>query len=181
MSKIIDLTNDEGMAAASVAVLQQFRALQKGWLAQGKDTSYPPRSISQTWGDRIEGMLAEVAVCKALNVAWFAGIAGLNGADAGSRILIRSTPIKYMHSGHHFVTLRDSNKHPNAASVAVAGCWPRWTIIGWVSVADAMRPEWLRTKEQGSTEDSYWVPMASLRIDWDELAKYVDRVPPILQ
>lgn len=155
---LLQLTADEGMAAGSAGLLQQLRAARNG-MRHDHGVLVPSRGDARRMGETINGMMAEYALCKTLNISWTAGAAGINTADAcDNRLLIRSTD---MLDGHLLITVQETMKFPNAAYALVVGSWPTFHFAGWCWVRDAVRDEYLRRRGSGSTIDAYWIPQTS--------------------
>lgn len=167
------LSFDEGMAVAAAAVVQQFRATSKG-LKRDHGVIVPERGEARRMGERINGMMAEYALCKKLDVSWHAGVAGLKTGDiCGNRLFVRATD---MNTGHLMITAQEARDFPDAAYALMVGFWPMFRLAGWCWVRDAVQDRWFRRRGDGSTIDAYWIPQAGSGIlhDFEALREFAD-------
>ena len=67
----VELTVDEAMAAGTVGLLQMLRKIRHA--RNGDHGGISKRKVRERWGDTINGMMGEVAACKALSRAWSPG------------------------------------------------------------------------------------------------------------
>lgn len=170
----IVLTADEGIAVAAAAVLQQMRAAQKGWQGSDHGTRVTERGAARRMGETINGMMAEYALCKALNVAWEAGVKGLRTGDVSERLFVRSSDFE---EAHLLVTAQEAREFPSADYALMIGAWPHFRFVGWAPIADLCRPDLYRARGERSTMDAYWIPQdSSLLRDFASLQAVVENL-----
>lgn len=144
----VTLTPAELSVAALVGVQRQIQVLANG-----------ARLVAgQTWEDHwtrgVEGAAGEMAAAKALDRYWDCPIGTFRcGGDIGA-LQVRTR------SQHDWDLIVRPQDRPGDVFVLVTGCAPRYRVHGWITGADAMRPEWLR--EHGGRPAAYFVPRTAL-------------------
>jgi hypothetical protein len=102
----------------------------------------------------IQAAAAELAVAKALNRYWVAGVNTYTMPDVGRNIEVRCT--KYP-NGKLAIRDRDQDDRP---FVLVRGIIPTFEIVGWIYARDAKQEQW---KEAMTWGEAYMVPEDALR------------------
>lgn len=144
----VQMTWQELMVAAQVGAMRRVGSIRRG---MNKNVH---ASVSD-WATDTNGALAEMAVAKALDIYWGAHTMTMKSPDVGS-IQVRSSSHK---SPHLIVRHNDAD---NELFILVQTSPPDCEIIGYLSGADAKRPEYWR---QGTGEGvgAWWVPHDKLK------------------
>ena len=153
--KTIELSFEEGLAAAVQGSVQMMRAIRDGTVGcdhGGKSG----RELRERWAQAIQGQMAEHAISKALGAYPVASKDGIHGDDPGGWA-IRSTPWR---QGHLVVNESELPEADAKRFVLVVGHWPTFDIVGWMHGRDARRDEWWRPHERPA---SWWVPQSALQ------------------
>lgn len=151
----IELSFEEGMAAAVTGSVQMMRAIRSGKVGHDHG-GRSGRQVRERWAQAIHGQMAEHAVCKALGLYPIASVDGIGGDDPGG-YAIRSTP---WNDGCLIVNQSELPEADDKRFLLVVGHWPRFRLAGWLYGAEARRDEWWRPDER---PPSWWVPQSSLR------------------
>ncbi len=107
------------------------------------------------WQTDIEAAGAELAVSKALNLHWNAGVNTFRAPDIGENLQVRWTPLI---TGSLILRETDGDL---AYYVLVVGCMPDMQIAGFIRGRDGKKGRWL--KSPGGRPPAYFVPQEALR------------------
>lgn len=148
--KEIEITNDEAMAASSIATLQMLR---KVTMSRKTDHgSFSKRRFRERLGDTFLGLVGEIAVSKYLNKSWSPGGSKVSTGDVSNSIEVRTTDHP---DGHLLVYDRDNDE---SVFYFVVGDFPKMSIVGKIKAKDAKQPKYMRD----SDPPCYWVPQSDL-------------------
>lgn len=148
----IQLTKSEFFQAAQVGLMRRIASR-----ARCLSHQYGLQDSPTAWGLDIEGACGELAAAKAIGVYWHGSINNWTLPDITGRwsIEVRTTARQ---SGRLIVRPEDSDE---SLFVHVTGLAPAYTVHGWISGADAKRPEWLHAPADRPA--AYFVPSQALR------------------
>jgi|SRR6185312_15705097 len=150
MSTYLDVTLEwyELLAAATVGLHRQLSALRD---ARPDRHGY---SGEDSWGVHIEGAAGEAAFAKCMDRYWGGPIDSFKvGGDVGA-IQVRTR------SRHSYELIVRPDDRDSDTFVLVTGRAPTFRVVGYISGADAKRPEFLRT--HGDRPAAYFVPHSAL-------------------
>ena len=137
----IELTWLELFSACMVGVVRRISSLRNPDIVNRRF------SDKGDWQIDIEGAIGEACFAKYQNLYWSMGVNTFKDPDVGTW-QVRGTSY---HKGHLIVRERDG--HDAIALVATSGMGG--TLIGWIKIEDAKKPEFWN-------EDSWWVPQKIL-------------------
>ena len=171
----VRITADEGLMCLSVGSIQYLRAEQKNVAGMDHGTWVPERGTVRKLGEKLNGLMAEYALCSMLGVPWRAGVQGIGGTDA-EHVMCRSTE----HArGELFVPVTEALEFPDTAMAMVTGSWPIFKFAGWLPMADIPqngklyhrgdRHEIIKIKIE---QESYWVSQAKLLPSIESLREF---------
>ena len=143
---LIELSEQEVLHAISIGGKRQWEALKKG-LADKHGFE------GDGWEVHIEGAMGELAVAKALNIYWDAGVNTFKTPDLGP-LYIRTR------SQHHYDLLIREDDDNEAPWILATGRAGKYHIHGWIRGKDAKKPMWSRT--HGNRPRAYFVPKSAL-------------------
>lgn len=147
----VALTTAEMIEYGSAGIARCANAMEKQRKgAHGFNRDY------ERWQIDVEGLLAEAAAAKALNLPYAPTVGSLDTADGdiGPGLQVRST--KY-NTGSLLVHDRDPEDH---YFILVTGVYGVYDIRGWIQAKHAKQPEWWKTyKGRGA----YWVAQQYLQ------------------
>jgi hypothetical protein len=143
---LIKLTEQEALHAISVGGKRQWESIKKGL-----DDKHGFQGDG--WEVHIEGAMGELAVAKALNVYWDAGINTFKTPDIGP-LYVRTR------SQHHYDLLIREDDDNEAPWVLTTGRRGQYQIHGWIRGKDAKNPLWAQT--HGGRPRAYFVPKSAL-------------------
>lgn len=147
----IALTTEEMIEYGSAGIARCANAMEKQRKgAHGFNRDY------ERWQIDVEGLLAEAAAAKALNLPYSPTVGRLDTAegDIGKGLQVRST--KY-NTGSLLVHDRDPEQD---TFILVTGVYGVYDIRGWIKAIHAKQPElWKTYKGRGA----YWVPQSMLQ------------------
>lgn len=145
----IVLTPSELQVAASVGVARHVQALR-----EGRPDRHGARA-DDGWSLHIEGAAGEMAAARAMGRYWDAPVGTFkHGGDVGA-IQVRTR------SQHLYELIVRRDDRSEDTFVLVTGRAPRYRVHGWITGADAKRPEWLQA--HGGRPPAYFVPHNALR------------------
>lgn len=141
---VIELTKGELIATALAGAFRQARGLAE------KDAH---NFVGDGWAIHINGVGAEIAVARALNVYHdvFSPSRDRTTGDVAG-LGVRSTP----HAEGHLIVYRAD---PPGIYVLAVGAVPRYRVAGWIEKADACQGRWWNA---AARDPSFWVPQAAL-------------------
>ncbi len=148
---IVNLTPDEGYAAAAVAAAQQIRSVL--YDREHDHGGHSRRGQRKRWADTIHGLMAEMALAKALQITWTPGGTRVTTGDVGDKIEVRATEHP---AGHLLVYPKDSDAAP---FVLMVGHFPEFRIAGWVYGREAKHSDYWRDDKD---PPCFWVPQRVL-------------------
>ena len=143
----IDLTPAEMYMAASIGVARHIAACVKHSAnAHGADNEHG-------WQYHIEGACGELAVAKALDIAWSPTINTYKSAGDVGLLEVRTR------SRHDYeLVVRENDK--DATFILVTGVAPHLIVRGWINAKDARMPEWFVS--HANRPPQFYVPHAAL-------------------
>ena len=146
MSTEVTLSWHEAAMASHVGWMRQLSAVKAGKSdCHGYD--------GEGWSEHIEGACGEMAVAKMLGIFWDGSVNTWKANDLpGLQIRTRSR--------HDFDLIVRPHDDDQACWVLVTGRCPEYRVHGWISGADAKRPEFLKT--YGGRPAAYFVPAEEL-------------------
>lgn len=149
--KEVTLTWSEVHMASTIASTRHLKALQKG---------RPDRHGAPTGPEGLkihfEGACGEVAFAKATGRYWSAPVDTFKEPDFAPDIQVRTRSLHI----YELIVRPDDADNERFVLVTSEEC-PYFRIVGWITGAEAKRPEWLAT--HGGREPAYFVPHAALR------------------
>lgn len=146
MSDVVTLNWHEVATASHVGWMRQIKALQS-------DKHNTHGYTGEGWSEHCEGACGEMAVAKYLERYWNGSVNTWKSDDLpGIQVRTRS-----QHDYQLIVRPRDDDQ---AAFVLVTGRSPSYRVRGYITGADAKRPEWLQT--YGGRPAAYFVPTLNL-------------------
>jgi hypothetical protein len=152
----VDLTPEEMRRWAYAGVDRRISAMAMGRKgAHGFDREF------EAWQIDIEGLLAEAAVAKALNL-WFSPITGeldTHLGDVAPGIQVRSTRHGYDKTNIGNLLIHDSDKDDDRF-ILVVGSYGKYRIAGWIHGRDGKQEKW---KRQHKGRWAYWVQQENLK------------------
>lgn len=113
------------------------------------------------WEADVEGACAEMAAYKAVGRYWLprTDLTKAKGGDGGPWDVRRRSKQHY----DHLIRVNDAE---DRAHIMVAGCCPRFRVVGWIWGHEARRDEWWHN--HGNREFAWWPPQEELH-DLSEL------------
>jgi hypothetical protein len=152
----VELTYDELTRWAHEGVNRRISAMEaKRRGAHGFDRQ------AEAWQIDVEGMLAEAAVAKALNV-WFAPVTGKLDTQLGDvlpGVQVRSTRYGYDRTDKGFLLLHKTDNDSDRF-VLVCGAYGKYRIAGWIEAGHAKDEKlWKCYRERWA----FWVPQSWLK------------------
>jgi len=127
---IVKLSDAEMHMALAVNTLLRVKTIKGGI----KDpTGGKP---DDEWKHTVIGGLGELAFCKAMNIFWSGNLDTFKKADALKKVQIRCTAYEH---GYLTVYENDNTSHDY---VLVTGCDDTFRLAGFISGADAKKPEY---------------------------------------
>jgi len=147
MSYTVNLNWHEAAMASHVGWMRQLSAIKSGLVDRhGYD--------GEGWSEHIEGACGELAVAKLLGVFWDGSVNTWKANDLpGIQVRTRSK--------HGYDLLLRDDDADEARWVLVTGRCPAYVVHGWISGADAKRPEYLQA--YGGRPPAFFVPSSRLR------------------
>ena len=133
--------------AAQVGILRRLASLKNG---------RPNRhgfDGTNAWNIDIEGACGEMAVAKVLGVFWDGSVDTFSANDLPN-LQVRTSPDV---NDRLIVRPGDSD---TGRWCLVTGAFPDYVVHGWISGADAKRPEWSR--DYNGRPPAYFVPQQAL-------------------
>lgn len=146
MRKVV-LTKSEMFMAALTGVQRQIESV-----ADGRKDKHGYDG-QDGWGIHIEGAMAEIAVAKALNRYWDAGVNTFKAGDVGN-IQVRHTKLA---GGRLIVREGDTSED---VFVLVTGTSPAYSVLGWIRGMDAKKEEYWQAP--AGRPGAYFVPQSHL-------------------
>lgn len=144
----IVLTPEELTVGATIGIQRRIRSMQAG---RKNNHGYGGESA---WDVDIEGACAELAVAKAINRYWQAGIDTFKGGDVGH--------LQVRMSKRRDASLIIRKDDPDEQIYfLVTGESPKFQIRGWIRAGDAKDPRFLR--EPNGRELAWFVPQTALK------------------
>jgi len=135
--------------AAVVGIKRHIQALAHN--LQDRHGADPDRG----WQNHVEGACGEAAYALARGLPVELTIGTFRQqADFGDKCEVRTR------SKHHYDLIVRRDDDPQKYYVLVTGVAPTYRVHGWISGADARRPDWVRA--YGSREPAWFVPQRAL-------------------
>lgn len=147
MTMEITLTTYEMMMAANVGVMRQVQNVKK----DRRDAHGAP--FDSGWQLHIEGAMGECAVAKALGLYWNGNIGRLDMPDVGP-LQVRTR------SRDHYDLIVHKDDPDDAVFIHVTGRNGTYTIGGYITGAEAKRPEYWQDPAGG--RPAFFVPQDKL-------------------
>ena len=146
---VVKLTMPEIMMVGAVATMRRGDSTLRGRVDRIQAGEHA------SWDTEVDGAAAELAFCKARNRYWGGTVNSFHGADVGSSIQIRQT---WRSDGRLIIRDDDSDEH---YYVLITGTVPTFTLVGWISGADAKNDAWRENPNNRSP--AWFVPQSELR------------------
>jgi len=146
----VTLSWNEVHMAATVGILRNIQALK-----QDRPQCHGAKD-EEMWRYHIEGASGEMAFAKAMNIHWEAHSNVFKVPDIGTSIQIRTRSNR----GWDLI-VRDGDKD-DEVFVLVVGEIPNYTIVGWITGADAKQKKWYKDMG-GRSKPAYFVPQSELK------------------
>lgn len=137
--------------ASTTTTLQMVRKVIAG--RRNDHGGVSERGMLKRWADTFNGLLGEIAVCRALNLPWHPGSRSISYGEVGGVAEARATD---HHGGHMLVYNNDAD---GKWILLAVGCYPRFRLVGGMKAALAKRAEWWRSD---ADPPCFWVPQDSL-------------------
>lgn len=129
----VTVTNDEAIAISASSALQMLRRVT---LKRNTDRGYVAfRPFHLRFADTYSGGLGEIALAKALGLAWTPGGIQISHGDVGSDEEARCTHYK---SGKLIIY---KNDEPGSRFWLVIGDFPDYEVFGWILGREGMKEE----------------------------------------
>lgn len=147
---VVELGRTEVLHGALAGITRRCKSI--GWAS----TDYVNGGM-EPWDRDIEAACAEVAVAKALG--WYYDYSVGRYCGQGGDVLDLQVRWTKYPDGRLVIRTRDDD---NATYVLVTGAAPAFTIVGWITGADAKVAEWL-SDPGGRGLECWMVPQSALR------------------
>lgn len=147
----IPVTAEDAICASSVATLQILRKVAKQ--RNGDHGGRSVRGLRERWADGIHGLMAEIALSRALNLPWTPGGMKISHGDVGNVLEVRATEHR---AGHLLIYTEDKDSSVFALMI---GHYPEFRLAGYIVGIAAKKPEFWR---DNADPPCWWVPQSSV-------------------
>jgi hypothetical protein len=144
----VKLDEDEIGVASHLAGLRHIRAIREN-MKKGHGEE------DRRWWDReVHGMMAEMAVAKAVQVYWMGKRDDFGKQGDVMGLEVRGTPHEW---GHLIIYANDV---PNRPHVLVIVRRTECVVLGWKYPADSHDPDWYKAENEvrAGSPEQWWVP-----------------------